>query len=123
VASTPGKRPPSACRRWPAAAATSSLIGTSTTAAGTGEVVAVTTDFYISPAEQRYELAVTLAFESGRDYERAAAAELARLEKTWDPELDWATNVAKRAAKLGPSKPIRYDDPEWPPVAVPGGAS
>ncbi|MFG1844900.1 hypothetical protein [Micromonospora carbonacea] len=68
--------------------------------------------------------AVTLAFELGRTHERA---ELAALElATWLP-LARATHeqkIAERTASLPgtrPAPPLRFDDPDWPPVAVPGG--
>ncbi|MFJ8687182.1 hypothetical protein [Micromonospora wenchangensis] len=70
------------------------------------------------------DLAVTLAFEQGRTYERA---ELAALElTTWLPiaRTTHEQKVAERAAALpGATKvpPLRFDEPGWPPVAVPGG--
>lgn len=70
------------------------------------------------------ESAVTLAYEQGRAYERA---ELARLElTTWRPlaRKTWEEAVVERVASLPGSTPaprLRFDDPDWPPVAVPGG--
>ncbi|MFB9238686.1 hypothetical protein ACFFWC_24685 [Plantactinospora siamensis] len=73
--------------------------------------------------DRELELAVALAFEQGRAYERA---ELAQLESTW-PALarkTWEESVAERVAQLAGSTPpprLRFNDPDWPPVAVPGG--
>ena len=70
------------------------------------------------------ELAVTLAFESGRRYERV---ELAALElAVWRPlaRKTWEQAVAERVADMTarvPTPALRFDDPDWPPVAVPGG--
>ncbi|MFG1800206.1 hypothetical protein ACGFI4_08535 [Micromonospora carbonacea] len=68
--------------------------------------------------------AAMLAFELGRAHERA---ELAALElTTWLP-LARATHeqkIAERVASLPgahPAPPLRFDDPDWPAVAVPGG--
>lgn len=69
------------------------------------------------------EHAIALAFEHGRAYERA---ELAQLETTWQPiaRATWEEQVARRIAELpgrNPAPPLRFDDPDWPAVAVPGG--
>lgn len=69
------------------------------------------------------ELAVKLAFANGRAYERA---ELAEMEATWRPLIrpTYEQRVAERLAAMPGSNPppaLRFDDAEWPPVAVPGG--
>ncbi|MFY1703927.1 hypothetical protein ACN28G_19695 [Micromonospora sp. WMMA1923] len=68
--------------------------------------------------------AAALAFELGRAHERA---ELAALElTTWRSRarLTHEQKVAERIASLPgtrPAPPLRFDDPDWPAVAVPGG--
>lgn len=67
--------------------------------------------------------ALAQAFAAGRAYERA---ELAQLEATWKPiaRATWEEQVARRIAELpgrNPAPPLRFDDPDWPAVAVPGG--
>ncbi|AYF31477.1 hypothetical protein CSH63_29330 [Micromonospora tulbaghiae] len=78
------------------------------------------------PARQTAELevAVALAFDLGRAYERA---ELAELELTTWRSVTRKTQEDKVAERMEamrgsvPPPPLRFDDPDWPPVAVPGG--
>lgn len=69
------------------------------------------------------ERAVQFAFTAGRVYERA---EMAETEATWKPlaRKTYEQRVAERIAAMPGSTPppgLRFDDPDWPPVAVPGG--
>ncbi|MFV2102812.1 hypothetical protein [Micromonospora sp. LOL_024] len=73
--------------------------------------------------DELVELAALLAFAQGRAYERA---ELAETEATWKPlaRKTYEQQVAERMASLPgrtPAAPLRFDDSEWPAVAVPGG--
>ncbi|MBM0238430.1 hypothetical protein JNW88_17060 [Micromonospora sp. ATA32] len=71
---------------------------------------------------EQLEVAVTLAFQQGRAYERG---ELAAMEATWKPfaRKTYEEAVAARIEALPgktPPPPLRFDDPDWPPVAIPG---
>ncbi|MBM0232884.1 hypothetical protein JNW91_14055 [Micromonospora sp. STR1_7] len=66
------------------------------------------------------EHALKSAFTAGRLYERA---EMCETEATWKPlaRRTYEQRVAERIAAMPRSTNLRFDDPEWPPVAVPGG--
>lgn len=71
--------------------------------------------------EERFEIAVTMAFAHGRAYERAVQAELKHLDKTWKTDLTEEGQRHSRAMKYGPGRTLVLDDPDWPTVTVPGG--
>ncbi len=68
-----------------------------------------------------------LAYESGRTDEAHRIGEaIAELDRCWveRAKLTEEQRVAARIAELGgraAAVPLRYDNPGWPPVAVPGG--
>ncbi|MEV4820249.1 hypothetical protein [Micromonospora sp. NPDC049274] len=69
------------------------------------------------------ERAIKYAFTAGRVYERA---EMCETEATWKPlaRKTYEQRVAERVASMSGSNPppgLKFDDPDWPPVAVPGG--
>lgn len=65
---------------------------------------------------------VRLAYDTGRLH--GWAADMAELEGCWrehaEPRKTRQDRIAERLAAMPSPKPQRYDDPDWPPVAVPG---
>lgn len=69
------------------------------------------------------ERAIRYAFTAGRVFERN---EMCETEATWKPfaRKTYEQRVAERMASMPGSNPppgLKFDDPDWPPVAVPGG--
>lgn len=66
------------------------------------------------------ERAVQFAFTAGRTYERA---EMCEMEATWRPlaRKTYEQRVVERMAAMPSGTALKFDDPDWPPVAVPGG--
>lgn len=66
---------------------------------------------------------IALAYEVGRlhGYSEDVAETAACWREHAQPQPTREQRVAARLAAMPAPRPQRYDDPDWPPVAVPGG--
>jgi hypothetical protein len=106
------------------------IAATTTSVIDAGTVLAVT-EAMLCPAGriwtgEQVAHAVALAYDTGRRHGWAEdmAEDAACWEEFAQPQPTREQRVAIRIAELPgrtPPAPQRYDDPDWPPVAVPGG--